>query len=477
LGGLYLGLKWSFPLSMPLTSQELTSLSEEGIDLYDLGPYADLMSDLQGNIIKSHGRDHSVLLFVRWRHECLAEARRWIAAFAERSITSAAMQFEEAKRFRESGAPGQVFGSLYLSRLGYEALGFSGAQLPADQPFRMGMQHDELAASLGDPPSVHWERGYQQPCHAMISLADDDLILLLQMVNRLSQDLRNCAEILHREDVFVLRNEHGQAIEHFGYVDGVSQPLFTLQDIQRERQLAGSPERWDSMAPLSLVLVKDPNGRLADSCGSYLVVRKLEQNVKQFNQAIRHLAQVLNTDADRAGALVMGRFQNGTPISESGEPTGETRNNFNFSADPEGRRCPFHAHVRKTNPRGDTVREFNMSDGEERSHRIVRRAMSYGSHRPQEEPESDSGLLFLCFQANIENQFNFIQTRWANATNFLRVGVGADPLIGQPSGKQHWPTHWGGGETREFNFPLPVSMKGGEYFFAPSISFLRSLAP
>ncbi|MEB3335088.1 MAG: Dyp-type peroxidase [Cyanobacteriota bacterium] len=435
------------------------------------------MSDLQGNIVKSHGRDHSVLLFVRWRNDCLSEVRRWIAGFAEGWITSAAMQFEEARRFRESGAPGQVFGSLYLSRLGYEALGFSGAQLPADRPFRMGMQHDELAASLGDPPPGDWEPGYRQPCHALILLADDDLILLLQTVNRLTQDLRGCAEILQREDGFVMRNEQGQAIEHFGYVDGVSQPLFMLQDIQRERQLAGSPDRWDSRAPLGLVLVKDPNGKLLDSCGSYLVVRKLEQNVRQFNQAIRHLAQELDVDVDRAGALTIGRFQNGTPISESDQPSGEPGNNFNFAADPEGRRCPFHAHVRKTNPRGDTVREFNMSDGEERSHRIVRRAMSYGSHRRQEEPETDSGLLFLCFQANIENQFNFIQARWANAANFLRVGVGADPLIGQPAGKQHWPTHWGEGETREFSFPLPVSMKGGEYFFAPSISFLRSLAP
>ena len=86
-------------------------------------------------------------------------------------------------------------------------------------------------------------------------------------------------------------------------------------------------------------------------------------------------------------------------------------------------------------------------------------------------------MLFLCFQASIENQFNFIQIRWANAHNFVHVGTGPDPLIGQPEGHQNWPLAWGETEKREFGFKLWVQLKGGEYLFAPSISFLRSLAP
>jgi deferrochelatase/peroxidase EfeB len=132
--------------------------------------------------------------------------------------------------------------------------------------------------------------------------------------------------------------------------------------------------------------------------------------------------------------------------------------------------------VRKTNPRGDSVRRANVSDEEERGHRIVRRAISYGSHRPEDEPERDSGLLFLCFQASIENQFNFMQSRWANPANFVRVGTGPDPLIGQTEGNQQWPLHWGEAQTRAYGFKRWVLMKGGEYLFAPSLSFLRSLA-
>ncbi|MFM6674750.1 MAG: hypothetical protein ACKPJO_32325, partial [Dolichospermum sp.] len=42
-----------------------------------------------------------------------------------------------------------------------------------------------------------------------------------------------------------------------------------------------------------------------------------------------------------------------------------------------------------------------------------------------------SGLFFLCFQADISNQFNFMQSVWANANNFVQVNVGVDPIIGQ----------------------------------------------
>lgn len=461
---------------MTLAKEELGAVLDLGLDGQNPGPYAELLADLQGNIIKSHGREHSVMLFVQWRTGQEEACRHWITNFASTWITSAASQFAEAHHFRETGESGRLFGSLYLSRRGYEALGYGGAQLPADQAFRMGMQHDELAVTLGDPPVEAWEPGYRQACHAMVLLADDDLIHLLQTVNRICQDLRGCAEILQREDGFVLRNEQGQAIEHFGYVDGISQPLFAQHDIQRQRQSAPHFERWDPRAPLSLVLVKDPNGQLADSYGSYLVIRKLEQNVKLFRQSVRELALSLNVSPELAGAQAMGRFQNGSPLSEANQPTSQTGNDFNFAADPEGSRCPFHAHVRKTNPRGDSVREFNMSEAEERAHRIVRRAVSYGSHQLSDEPEKDSGLLFLCFQASIENQFNFIQSRWANASNFLRVGVGPDPLIGQPPGQQSWPLGWGDQQSHRAAFPLAVSMKGGEYLFAPSISFLRSLA-
>lgn len=50
---------------MPLSPEDLDYLPEEGIDGLNPGKYADLLDDLQGNIIKANGRDYAVLLFVR----------------------------------------------------------------------------------------------------------------------------------------------------------------------------------------------------------------------------------------------------------------------------------------------------------------------------------------------------------------------------------------------------------------------------
>jgi Dyp-type peroxidase family len=287
---------------------------------------------------------------------------------------------------------------------------------------------------------------------------------------------------VHREDGFILRNQAGQIIEHFGFVDGVSQPLFIKRDIVRAQTNDCNFSQWDSRAPLDIILVQDPNGKTEDSYGSYLVYRKLEQNVKGFRETLAELARSLNIKEDLAGAFVVGRFKDGTPLTKSDIPTYAVTptNNFNYDEDFAATKCPFHAHIRKTNPRGDTGRVesspgYDEALAVERNHRIARRALSYGDNDPTQTPETGSGLLFLCFQANIENQFNFIQARWANPTRFVQVGVGPDPLIGQPEGTQKWTKKWGEADTQDYSFKLWISMKGGEYFFAPSLSFLTHL--
>ena len=183
-------------------------------------------------------------------------------------------------------------------------------------------------------------------------------------------------------------------------------------------------------------------------------------------------------DDELAGALVMGRFADGTPVSESDKPTRPITPplNFNFDQDVAGSKCPFHAHIRKTNPRGDKTRlGLFESLEDEKNHRIVRRAISYGENDTTKEPEKGSGLLFLCFQADLENQFNLMQALWSNNADFVQKDVGPDPVVGQPEGVQKYPKQWGKPDTEDYGFKLWVFMQGGEYFFAPSISFLSNL--
>jgi deferrochelatase/peroxidase EfeB len=151
-------------------------------------------------------------------------------------------------------------------------------------------------------------------------------------------------------------------------------------------------------------------------------------------------------------------------------------------------RCPFHAHVRKVNPRGTTPL---TSFDKERQKRIVRRGIPYGKPMPgvaagaetNADPKAARGLLFLCFQHDIDDQWEFIQRTWVDNPIFpkgilFQQDTGDDPLIGQDADEaQRWPKAWGKKDAgkKAFNFESAVTLKGGEYFFAPSLPFLRSI--
>ena len=90
----------------------------------------------------------------------------------------------------------------------------------------------------------------------------------------------------------------------------------------------------------------------------------------------------------------------------------------------------------------------------------------------------------MAYMASIEEQFEFMQHKLANNPNFLhpetqaqQPATGLDPVIGQGPGgvAQRWPTHWGKPDCQAFDFHSFVTLLGGEYFFAPSLSFLASL--
>jgi deferrochelatase/peroxidase EfeB len=196
------------------------------------------------------------------------------------------------------------------------------------------------------------------------------------------------------------------------YVDGRSQPLFLADDFRisggvRAAERDGSPiGQWDPFEPLERVLRPDPFAPVADCLGSLVVFRKLEQNVRAFAAREQELADRLRLageERDRAGALIVGRFRDGTPVVVS--PTGGWHpvhdNNFTYNQDPLGRRCPMHAHIRKVNPRGDVLRPKDVAT--DRLRRITRRGITYGQRgprpaisRPAASPGPSGGTTPLC---------------------------------------------------------------------------------
>jgi deferrochelatase/peroxidase EfeB len=315
------------------------------------------VQDLQGNIIKGNGRENAVHLFLKFKDGKQDQVKKWLGEFTRKYVTSAWAQAYEAEKYREKRIKGSVFTNVFLTVFGYEYLGLIGDELPFSEDFFLGgMKDPNSQIGFADPTVDKWDPGLQKDCHCLLLMADDNFQPLLHIVRRVKNSLIEIAEIVHQDNGFVLRNEDGKVIEHFGFRDGVSEPLFVKRDIDKERE-SSDFSQWDPRAPLSLALLKDPFGKTPDSYGSYLVYRKLEQNVPGWNDdVVNKLAPALNltNDPELAGAYTMGRFQDGTPLILSDSPTDDDSNNFNYLNDKTGSKCPFHSHIRKTNPRGDT---------------------------------------------------------------------------------------------------------------------------
>ncbi|MCU7549857.1 hypothetical protein OCK74_12065 [Chitinophagaceae bacterium LB-8] len=459
------------------------------IDLTDPDAEA-FLRGIQGNIIKGHGRDHTSHLILKIIGEIPA-AKKWIADFSQKFVTSAAASNRMTMSWKaDVNSAGEPFFMFLLTAEGYRKLGFTDQQIPSpmnipfggvqfDPYFKLGMKvqtDNSLPRKLPDPPVDQWETPYQDTIHAMVLLADDSKERLEHSITEISNSIKGIFQTLTIERGDVLRKKflRGElVVEHFGFQDGISQPLMIRQDIDKEIAKRGNAH-WDPSAPLSLVLVEEPVA--PGNYGSFMVFRKLEQNVKSFWESVEELAGKLGKPVDESAALAVGRSQDGIPLLPTAVIVdGTDANDFHYDQDDKALLCPFHAHIRKTNPRGDVPRNLPAPAEFERFRRVVRRGITYG-YRPDiglpsggSRPEKEVGLLFMCFQSNLD-QF-VIQQEGSDEKDFVVEGVGPDATIGQSSAPvpQTWP---GNVKHTMANF---VKLKGGEYFFSPSISFLTGL--
>jgi deferrochelatase/peroxidase EfeB len=85
--------------------------------------YQNMVQNLQGNILKGHGRNYSVHIFLHFEAEPRI-IRDWVRDVSVHHVTSAQRQLKEADEFRTYGVPGGLFGNFFLSAKGYEAMGY-----------------------------------------------------------------------------------------------------------------------------------------------------------------------------------------------------------------------------------------------------------------------------------------------------------------------------------------------------------------
>ena len=307
--------------------------------------------------------------------------------------------------------------------------------------------------------------------------------------------------------------------EHFGFRDGISQPIIKGSDRKGPEQdytnagefIMGYKNEYD-VYPDTPILAKD-QGDTSDlpfdpmgsgkkdlgRNGSYLVIRQLQQDVDGYwtfmnEKTMNEDGSINKAESTKLASKMMGRWPSGAPLARfpDKDPCGEDKDDDYYTQyftyqdlDKEGLGCPFGAHIRRTNPRDNFEdngphQSFKLT----RRHRIIRRARLYGSpycgSPTKHTPETEVGLLFMCFNADIGRQFEFVSYTWANYPKFLQLYNDPDPVTGirevaVPGTEQ--------------NFTIPakpvnkyitgmksfVTVRGGGYFFFPSITAINYL--
>ena len=209
--------------------------------------------------------------------------------------------------------------------------------------------------------------------------------------------------------------------------------------------------------------------------GTFLVVRQLEQNVEAFTRFCRSRAHGLQVDEEWVAAKLMGRWRGGASlVRHPNPPKAQTSpdNDFLYGAeDVEGIRCPFGAHIRRANPRDTLDPGLNVELSITNRHRILRVGRSY---EPQ-EGLAKPGLIFMCLNADIERQFEFVQQTWLLGRSFNGLEDEIDPITGH--GSQHALTvPMPGAPLRFTGMQDFAKVLGSGYFFLPGKSAMQFLA-
>jgi Dyp-type peroxidase family len=437
--------------------------------------------NIQGFVVRGYRLPYAGYVFLRI--DDAAKARAALAEFIPHVITA-----EKWTDKPESGI------NLAFTYQGLRALGVaedSLAAFPAE--FRDGMaSRATVLGDIGESAPEHWEAPFRDgDAHVlvMISAMNEDAL-----ENRNSQ-IRGAVE--RTGGATVVGFQLGAALEggreHFGYADGFAQPAIEGSGFD-DGPGAGAVDGdgWRPIKPGELLLgYEDEQGSITPAPppdelgrnGSFLVYRKLHQDVATFRRQLREAAEVFAGGEELLAAKVVGRWRDGTPLDVSPDHpdpavvADKARNNaFDYGGDEAGIKCPIGAHVRRMNPRRSLPFDGALVD----RHRIMRRGITYGEKLPDGAADDgeDRGVIFMCLQANLARGFEFVQSQWANGGNAFRLGQDQDVMLGpqdtESTAKMTIPSTTG----PFFLGPLSrvVTMRGGEYYFTPGINGLRHLA-
>jgi Dyp-type peroxidase family len=393
------------------------------------------LQSLQGHVLKGFGRNHAVYLMLRLGEDAVTVRRR-LSPVLSGVVTSAARQ---ASASDGPSAGAAIFG---LSWTGYRRLGVEKAA-PDNEESGANLFRTGIRAGYWSPGTESWDENYRRSdIDAFLFIADDVQDRLCETLRQVAESLRPVATIVGEEPAYrLLRDPHRPAeeYEHFGFRDGIAQPADPGAVFTPEPTLANTEPSYGCLA----------------------VWMKFEQHANRLRQASSALAALsvehnVDVTPEQIEEMCVGRRRDGEPLA----PRGEGLNDFTFQNVPADA-CPFQAHVRAMNPR----------DGEP-TKLIVRRGMCYGT-------EKSGGLLFLSFHRSLVDFLFLVQRsiRWrdpvlSNSTHWTEDDT--SPVRGFYAGAPAQTWNLGG---KQLSFPIAdlVTLRGGEYFYIPSLNFIREL--
>jgi Dyp-type peroxidase family len=270
-----------------------------------------------------------------------------------------------------------------------------------------------------------------------------------------------------------------------GYKDGIDQPPIEGdvaplpgqgRPIKAGEFILGYPGEAGASLPM-------PQPDILGRNGTYIGFRKYQSRVGAFN---RFLHENGNTEEEREllAAKLVGRWRSGAPLVLAPDKDNpeigadpKRNNNFDYASDAQGRKIPFGAHIRRMNPRDTQLTRLTDVN----IHRLIRRGASYGRPYSEEElsieaDETPRGAIFLFMSAKAMATMEFLQQEWINDGDFINANGERDPIIGRQEEGATFTVPKEPVRKRYHGIDTFNVLKGGEYFFMPSLSALHWLA-
>jgi deferrochelatase/peroxidase EfeB len=373
-----------------------------------------------------------------------------------------------------------------ISYAGLEALGVPESSLESfPEAFRVGMA--ARARQLGDEgvnDPKHWDRpfGTGQIHIGVTAFSDSEEKWLRALaIAREQYERFSGVSVVYMQDFGFQPGD----LNPLGYKDGIDQPPIEGsgteplpgqgRPIKAGEFILGYPGEAGVALPM-------PQPDVLGRNGTYVGLRKYQTRVGAFNRFLRAHGST-EDERELLAAKLVGRWRSGAPLTLApnvddpalgADP--QRNNDFDYANDPRGQQAPFGCHIRRMNPRDTTLSRLTDVN----LHRLIRRGTTFGApYDPNALSEQDDevprGAIFLFISAKAMATMEFLQQEWINDGNFIGAGDERDPIIGLQQDGATFTIPREPVRRRVHGIETFNVLRGGEYFFMPSIAALNWL--